>query len=361
MARIIARILHGVQHFLSSILSFGSSVSAYLFRLLTNLPTNNRTPPNPPTLKGAEKCRFPLSNDSSSTFTLSDGRKLGYAQYGLLTGRPILYMHGLPGSRIEAAAYHDLGLELGARIVSVDRPGIGWSSPHPGRKLLDFPKDVGELAEHLGLESYAVMGVSGGGPYVLACAAALPREKLRCVSVVCGLGPPDIGMKGAGLVSKLGFPYGWRYGPTFLFRWFFQSDIIGRIDLPDEKRLEVMLSPSRLASITNKKDLDFLGDEDAMRLLLRGSREYHAQGIYGIREDGRAMCVDWGFRVEDIREDLPVHLWYGKQDITVPLNHGVQIAARLGGRAHLQVEDETHASIFANCKQETLEQILKEM
>lgn len=66
-------------------------------------------------------------------------------------------MHGLPGSRIEAATYHDLGLELGARIISIDRPGIGWSDWLPGRKLLDFPKDVECLTKHLGLEEYAVM------------------------------------------------------------------------------------------------------------------------------------------------------------------------------------------------------------
>lgn len=70
-----------------------------------------------------------------------------------------------------------------------------------------------------------------------------------------------------------------------------------------------------------------------------------SQGFDGLLQDGKVMCMDYGFRIEDIRPDLPVQLWYGKLDTFVPLNHGVQIAARLGGRAHLRVEDETHASI----------------
>lgn len=103
------------------------------------------------------KCRFRLDNDSSRSLTLSDGRKLGYAEYGSLTGKPILYLHGLPGSRLEAATYHELGIELGVRIIATDRPGMGWSSPNPGRTLLDYPKDLEYLTNYLGLESYSVL------------------------------------------------------------------------------------------------------------------------------------------------------------------------------------------------------------
>jgi hypothetical protein len=104
-----------------------------------------------------QPCRYRLDNDTSATLTLPDGRKLGYAQYGSPTGKAILYHHGFPGSRIEAAQHHDLCNEIGLRMIAIDRPGIGWSSPHPGGKLLDWPKDVEYLTEHLGLESYSVM------------------------------------------------------------------------------------------------------------------------------------------------------------------------------------------------------------
>jgi hypothetical protein len=102
-------------------------------------------------------CRYRLDNDTSATLILPDGRKLGYALYGSPTGKAVLYQHGFPGSRIEAAQHDDLCKELGLRIIAIDRPGIGWSSPHPGSKLLDWPKDVERLTEHLGLEAYSVM------------------------------------------------------------------------------------------------------------------------------------------------------------------------------------------------------------
>jgi len=100
----------------------------------------------------------PIGEDkTSSTLTLPDGRKLGYAQYGDLTGVPVVLHHGLAGSRFGAAAFHEVGKQLGARIIGVDRPGMGLSSAHPSRTLLGFAKDVENLTDHLKLEKYSVM------------------------------------------------------------------------------------------------------------------------------------------------------------------------------------------------------------
>lgn len=100
----------------------------------------------------------PLEGDkTSSTLKLPDGRKLGYAQYGSLTGRPVILHHGLAGSRLDAASFHEVGQQLDARIIGVDRPGMGLSSSHPNRTLLDLAKDVERLTDHLKLDSYCVM------------------------------------------------------------------------------------------------------------------------------------------------------------------------------------------------------------
>lgn len=137
-----------------------SDLKAYLLRLFNLSPTTS-SPASPPAVLTDEpeprKCRFRLDNDSSDTLTLPDGRKFGYAQYGSPTGQPIFYLHGLPGSRIEAAFFHDMGLKLDARIIGVDRPGIGWSSPQPERTLLDHPKDLEQLAKHLELDEYSIL------------------------------------------------------------------------------------------------------------------------------------------------------------------------------------------------------------
>ncbi|CBX91550.1 predicted protein [Plenodomus lingam JN3] len=102
-------------------------------------------------------CRFLLDNSTSSILTLPSGRKLSYAQYGDPNGKPVFFFHGLPGSRLEGTYFDDLGKELGARIISPDRPGCGQSTPQPGRGLLDWPKDVEALAEHLKLAEYSIM------------------------------------------------------------------------------------------------------------------------------------------------------------------------------------------------------------
>jgi pimeloyl-ACP methyl ester carboxylesterase len=176
---------------------------------------------------------------------------------------------------------------------------------------------------------------------------------------VVGLGPPDIGMSGARLVNRIGFPYGFRYCPSFLNRWFWQRDPIGRVDLSDEERLEMLLQQvEKSKSKMPEKDLALMNDLEFHRLGLRSTREGFAQGYDGVLQDAKLCCLDFGFKVEDIRPDLPVYLWYGKQDVLVPPNHGVQLAKRLGNRAHLKLEDETHASLLVNKKKEIFESLI---
>ncbi|PGH14294.1 hypothetical protein AJ79_03116 [Helicocarpus griseus UAMH5409] len=344
-------------------MSLISELQAYLLQVLPSFTTTNNNPVSPPAALTGDppKSRFRLDNATSATLTLPDGRKLGYAQYGSLSGRAILYLHGLPGSRLEAACFDELGLQLGARIIAADRPGIGWSSPHPGRTLLDHPKDLEHLAKHLELDDYSVLGISGGGPYVLACAMSLPRERLKCVSIVCGLGPPDIGMAGANWASWAGFTLGYRYFPTAT-QWYLQRQPTARLDLADENRLQLLLQAfSGSKATAHEKDLEIMRDKDYLRLILRSNRESFAHGGDGVVQDGKLMSTDFGFRIEDLRPDLPVQLWYGKHDTIVPLNHGEQIAARLGGRADLRVEDETHGSIQVNWREEILKDLVRSM
>ncbi|OAL33846.1 hypothetical protein AYO20_06857 [Fonsecaea nubica] len=300
--------------------------------------------------------------DNSDTLVLPDGRKLGYVQFGSPTGRAIFFLHGHPGSRLEGAHLHDLGLKLGARIICADRPGIGLSSPQPGRTLLDHPKDLERLADHLKLDKYGVLGVSGGGPYALACAYAMPRDKLKCVSIVCGLGPVyEIGMKGARWLNWIGFTFGYRYTPYFINRWFWQTQTMGRMDLSDEERLarhmkEFVTPPKTPAE---QKDHEVMKDPVNASRFMRASRATFAQGYDTTLQDGRLLSSPLGFRIEDIRPDLPVQLWYAKMDVNVPPYHGETIAQRLGGQAVLRVEDETHSSLFFNRREEFLAELVK--
>jgi pimeloyl-ACP methyl ester carboxylesterase len=130
-------------------MSLITSIKADLSKIFTASTASKSPIPTPPAL--------PEEDEISSTLTLPDGRKLGYAQYGSKTGRPVILLHGLPGSRFDGAFFHEVGLQLDIRIIGVDRPGMGWSSPHPTRTLLDLAKDVEHLTDHLKLDNYSMM------------------------------------------------------------------------------------------------------------------------------------------------------------------------------------------------------------
>ncbi|KAI0913720.1 alpha/beta hydrolase fold protein [Ustulina deusta] len=305
--------------------------------------------------------RYRLDTDSSATLALPDGQTLSYAQYGLLTGPAIFYLHGLPGSRMEGALFDAPAITPRARIISVDRPGYGLSSPQPNRTILDHAKDVDYLANHLDLDSYAVLGISGGGPYALACAAMLPTDKLKAVSIIGGLGPPEVGKKGMDWWHWIGFTVGFRYFP-WACRWWFSRETLGRLDLTEQERLDRFQQEwSAAKSKAHAKDAAVLEDADWTRWLVRNHREAYRQGFHGFALDGKLMSNDFGFQIRDIRRDLRIHLWYGKDDTYIPPSHGEGIAAMLGPEARLTIEDETHGSLILNCRVRALEDLMAAM
>lgn len=120
---------------------------------------------------------------------LRDGRQLGYEVFGDPSGRPVLFFHGSPGSRLGAGLVASAARGSRAMLVGVDRPGMGCSDLHPGRRLTDRPDDVVRLLDHLELRQVAVLGVSAGAAYVYACCQALP-ERVATAAVISGVGPP---------------------------------------------------------------------------------------------------------------------------------------------------------------------------
>src|SRR5262245_1351194 len=95
---------------------------------------------------------------TDNRLTLVDGRTIGWAEFGDPAGFPVFYFHGWPGSRFQGERFDDAGWVVGARVIAPDRPGIGLSSAQPGRRLLNWPADVAELADSLGIEQFAIVG-----------------------------------------------------------------------------------------------------------------------------------------------------------------------------------------------------------
>ena len=116
-------------------------------------------------------------------------RRLGFAEFGPAGGRPFVWLHGTPGARRQIPqAARVLAEELGLRIVGVDRPGVGSSTPYRYGSLLDFVTDLTRVGDHLGLERFGVIGLSGGGPYTLAACYALP-DRVTVGGVLGGIAP----------------------------------------------------------------------------------------------------------------------------------------------------------------------------
>ena len=266
---------------------------------------------------------------------LRDGRLLTYAESGDLAGRPAFYFHGFPGSRKEGALIDRPAAAHGVRVIAVDRPGYGGSDPRPGRTLLDWADDVGELADTLGVERFLVIGASGGGPYVAACARRL-GDRLAGAGILCGMGPGDdpslarrmmalyrVGLRVARRVPAIARPTFAVVGPA-IRRWpeFFVR---------------------RIAAGATAPDRSFFENPDCTALFLATFREAFRKGIEGAVTDARLYARPWGFRLEEIR--VEVRLWHGELDNVVPVEFGRHLAARIPGCRATFFPDEGHFSI----------------
>lgn len=256
------------------------------------------------------------------TVTLPGGRCLAYAEYGDPSGQPVLYFHGMPGSHIEARAFEAAATAGGERIIAVDRPGMGASPPAPRQRVLDWASDVTTLADHLCLNRFAVIGVSGGGPYALACAHAVP-DRLTGIALISSVGPLD-GVPADGLDEAERRHY---QGLLTLRRFPLLARIVAaqtarRVRKPGGalKLVTESMSPTDRARVDTSPQL-------AVELQASITAAFR-HGSTGFATDLRLLFTrPWGFALADV--PIPVHLWHGDCDHNVPIADGRRLAATL--------------------------------
>ena len=276
---------------------------------------------------------------SNHTLQLHDGRMLGYTEYGHVEGKPLFYFHGYPGARVEAGFLAQAAAQAGLRLIGVDRPGMGLSSFQAGRHLLDWPDDVAELAQHLHLDHFAVVGVSGGGPYALACAYKLP-DRLTACGIVAGIGPPEYGTTGMMVRNRLLF---------FLARrlpWLLTPLMwtMGRsLQQEEQARKSLVRSAPHLV----EPDKACVLDPDVGRLLAASGVEAFHQGARGPAYEGRMYGRSWDFKIEDIVFPA-LFLWHGERDRNVPIAMGRAVADKLTHCQATYYADEGHISLVVN-------------
>jgi pimeloyl-ACP methyl ester carboxylesterase len=246
--------------------------------------------------------------------TLRDGRALGYAEFGAPAGQPIFLFNG-SASRLFYPMDNSVASSLNARIITVDRPGIGLSDFKPGRTLLDWPDDLQELADALGLEQFAVAGASAGGPYAAACAFRLPK-RINALALISSLAPFDVPEIAAGMTTAYRMiPVIARYAPWLLtlLQGFILRNPEGAWNqfynrLPECDRDILRAHP----------------DLDMKAMLLSDLPEIYRQGSEGTVWDMLVLTRPWGFSPAAIT--VKTHLWQGEQDVNVPPKMGRYLA-----------------------------------
>lgn len=252
------------------------------------------------------------------TISLTDGRSLSYAEYGDPQGKPVFFFHGTPGSRF----FHpedEITRRFGVRLITTDRPGYGDSTFQPRRRLLDWAVDVAQLADSLGIDSFAVAGHSGGGPHALACGYALPGRVLRAATL-SGAGPvgaPGI-TRDMTALNRLGFKFG-HLLPWTIFRILVRT-------LYHQRAVD----PARaIDNETGKRppaDDAVIAMQGVREMCIQSEEEAFRPGITGMSWDALLITRPWGFMLEEIK--VPVHIWHGSADRSTT----VAMAKFMGGK-----------------------------
>lgn len=263
--------------------------------------------------------------------TLSDGRRLGFAEFGHQRGKPILYFHGGVSCRLDIAFAADRLAEKGLKVIAPDRPGLGLSEPLPEYTLLDWAADVEELMQQLELAEIPLVGWSLGTPYVLACAHALPQmfSKFVCVGTCGPFDSPEY-------VQELGL-----FLDRFLltcppsFRWLARAilSLSGKAPAHMLKRLaESEVSKSQA-------DLDIV-----RRMSIRDVTDFVygalQQGPDGIIDDYWAVREAWGFRPSEIGVD--VMMYQGEDDYIAPMSGATRLSELIPGARLITVPKAGH-------------------
>jgi pimeloyl-ACP methyl ester carboxylesterase len=281
--------------------------------------------------------------------TLMDGRTLGFAEYGDPNGEPVLEFHGWPSSRLEASYYDDAGKKVGARVIGIDRPGFGISTYTKGYRIVNWPSDVVEFANALGLKRFSVMGICSGSPYALACARFIPERVTGCAVVggVCplrvegeNLNPRDYVMAEEVQLARLANLAPWAAKAV---SWCFLRDV--RKDIT--KALGKDPPPS---------ELELLKTDEAKRAFFQQSIAEGSRSLRGSIESLALELRDWSFLLQDITSY--VSIWHGEADHMMFPACAKYLASKLPNHTLHLIPGTGHLGVIWGHAEEVLRELL---
>lgn len=288
-------------------------------------------------------------NERHSTIRLRDGRTLGYLEVGRPEGPVVIHCHGGGSSRLEVLLLAEAAADLGVRLIGIDRPGIGRSDPHDHASLIDWAGDVQDLADQLRLDTFAIQGMSKGGPYALACAYKLAK-RVRACGLISTVPPADTMREKGPLEMRLVWWLGRRYPEAF--RLFLHWAFMDRPSSPFAVETQIR----RARRWLSKADREALAPARMRALVTRIFAEHHRHGGIGARSDARLSMRAWGFDLRRVSVQK-LFLWHGKEDRLVGYALAEALAAALPHCIPKFYSGEGHFSVLMNRASEILAQM----
>ena len=275
------------------------------------------------------------SNKANQTLLLKDGRQMGYAEFGDPNGKPVMFFHGTPGSRLTRHPDESIATSLGVRIITIDRPGYGLSDFHPDNTLVNWTEDVIQLADALKIKQFAVIGVSGGGAYALACTSKIP-ERITQAGVISSISPLNSQVtEGMNLTNRVLFGIA-QYIPFLLNPLL---SVTGLVDKDSQKLFDYVL-----INYFPVPDKEVLFRPAVRDMFLEDLPQAFHQGSHGFTLDMKILAQSWGFQLNNISRK--VYLWHGEKDKNVPPNAGRYLANTIPDCEARFYPEEGHLLIF---------------
>ena len=296
-----------------------------------------------------------MSTPESKKFSARDGRTLDVLVGGDSTSDIALVCHhGTPSDSTLWVDWHHDALVRKLRLVSVTRPGYAASDRKPGRSVSCVAKDVSDVLDALGIDTFLTIGWSGGGPHALACAALLP-ERCIAVSVLAGVGPhgePDLDS-----LSDMG-PENIEHkkiaiqGEGPLREWA-KVNAAAWFTIADEDLA------AALGGLVPEIDVYALNEQGQAKIWASSIRRCLQNGIDGYIDDSLVFCKYWGFKPADIRS--PVTIWQGDLDLMVPFTHGQWLIKHIPNAKGMLEIGHGHISLIADKKQDIIDDLVAQI
>ena len=252
--------------------------------------------------------------DSGST-VLVDSRRVGVWRFGSPGGWPLVWNHGGLSCGMDATVMDEAAHSCGAEIIAIDRPGIGRSDLWSMASVGQWGHTVAQVADLLLLDDFAVAGWSGGGPFALACAAAMPG-RVRVVATIDGMAP----LERLRNVFEIGFLPDELLIPAARWAPWAAAALLQLI-----RRVPPRVLGWVLPHLAGSRDGAALNPPP--RSLLATHREVMSGGVQGMVEEYRHYFGSWGFDLPEIQQ--PVTIWQGEEDTLVPMKHARRLASLL--------------------------------